>query len=58
MVSNPLFDQLLLIALVLICLLVHVGLPHSKGCNKKMKNYGLSQSWTAKPGTFAKSRRS
>jgi hypothetical protein len=28
MVSNPLFYQLLLITLVLICLLVHVGLPN------------------------------
>jgi hypothetical protein len=27
MTSNPLFDQLLLVSLVLICLLVHVGLP-------------------------------
>lgn len=28
MVSNPLFYQLLLIALVLLCLLVHIGLPN------------------------------
>jgi hypothetical protein len=28
MASNPLFYQLLLIALVLLCLLVHVGLPN------------------------------
>jgi hypothetical protein len=27
MASNPLFYQLLLVALVLICLMVHVGLP-------------------------------
>ena len=28
MVSNPLFYQLLLIALVLLCRLVHIGLPN------------------------------
>jgi hypothetical protein len=28
MASNPLFYQLLLVALVLLCLLVHVGLPN------------------------------
>jgi hypothetical protein len=36
MASNPLFYQLLLIALVLLCLLVHVGLPDNPPCVPKM----------------------
>ena len=46
MASNPLFYQLLLIALVLLCLLVHVGLPDNlcfarKVCHFAMKGLPL-----------------